>query len=167
VVYLDEPSTGLDPASRQNLWTVIKQAKRDRGIILTTHSMEEASVLCDRIGIFVDGQLVCIGAPKELTQRHGGYLVLTVTCVPGQEEEQKVDALVKRLTAGATLTYALAGTRRYELPVGEVSLASVFDVIGGASVRGEAQLLDWGVSNATLEEVFIAFAKERGVEGGN
>lgn len=53
----------------------MKQAKQDRGIILTTHSMEEATVLCDRLGIFVDGQLVCIGSPKELTARHGGYYV--------------------------------------------------------------------------------------------
>ncbi|KAA6409517.1 MAG: ABC transporter A family member 7, partial [Trebouxia sp. A1-2] len=82
VVYLDEPSTvrntlspGLDPASRRNLWDVVKAAKRNRGIILTTHSMQEAEVLCDRLGIFVDGQLVCIGNPKELTARYGGYVV--------------------------------------------------------------------------------------------
>jgi hypothetical protein len=71
---------GLDPASRHNLWDVVKQAKRDRGIILTTHSMEEATVLCDRLGIFVDGRLVCIGNPKELTARYGGYYVSGVTC---------------------------------------------------------------------------------------
>jgi ABC-type multidrug transport system ATPase subunit len=66
---------GLDPASRRNLWDVVKASKKDRSIILTTHSMEEAEVLCDRLGIFVDGQLVCIGNPKELTARYGGYLV--------------------------------------------------------------------------------------------
>jgi ABC-type multidrug transport system ATPase subunit len=75
VVYLDEPSTGLDPASRRNLWDVVKSNKRDRAIVLTTHSMEEAEQLCDRLGIFVDGQLVCIGNPKEITSRYGGYLV--------------------------------------------------------------------------------------------
>ena len=64
VVYLDEPSTGLDPASRRNLWDVIKQGKQGRAIILTTHSMEEAEVLCDRLGIFVDGALKVIGNPK-------------------------------------------------------------------------------------------------------
>ena len=64
VVYLDEPSTGLDPASRRNLWDVIKQGKQGRAIILTTHSMEEAEVLCDRLGIFVDGALQVIGNPK-------------------------------------------------------------------------------------------------------
>ncbi|XP_052175701.1 ABC transporter A family member 7-like isoform X2 [Diospyros lotus] len=66
VVYMDEPSTGLDPASRNNLWNVVKQAKQNRAIILTTHSMEEAEHLCDRLGIFVDGSLQCIGNPREV-----------------------------------------------------------------------------------------------------
>ena len=46
--------------------------------------MEEASALCDRLGIFVDGQLVCVGPPKQLTARHGGYLVFTITTPPEQ-----------------------------------------------------------------------------------
>ena len=75
VVYLDEPSTGLDPASRRNLWRVVQDAKADKGIVLTTHSMEEAEVLCDRLGIFVDGRLICLGNPKQLTARYGGYYV--------------------------------------------------------------------------------------------
>ena len=60
---------GLDPASRRNLWDVVKASKAGRGIVLTTHSMEEAETLCDRLGIFVDGQLVCIGNPTEITSR--------------------------------------------------------------------------------------------------
>lgn len=66
VVYMDEPSTGLDPASRYNLWSVIRESKQDRAIILTTHSMEEAEALCDRVGIFVNGELQCIGNAKEV-----------------------------------------------------------------------------------------------------
>jgi ABC-type multidrug transport system ATPase subunit len=120
VAYLDEPSTGLDPASRQNLWSVVREAKRDRAIILTTHSMEEATALCDRLGIFVDGSLACIGNPKELTARYGGYYVFTLTTPPSQEAA--AHDLVLRMSPGARLTYALAGTRKYELPVTEVTL---------------------------------------------
>jgi hypothetical protein len=65
----------LDPASRRNLWDVVKSNKAGRAIVLTTHSMEEAEMLCDRLGIFVDGRLVCIGNPKEITSRYGGFLV--------------------------------------------------------------------------------------------
>ncbi|KAL4523256.1 hypothetical protein Ndes2437B_g00384 [Nannochloris sp. 'desiccata'] len=165
VVYLDEPSTGLDPSSRQNLWSVVKSAKAGRGIILTTHSMEEAAALCDRLGIFVDGQLVCIGAPKELTARYGGYLVFTATTAPGGEAA--VEALVRRLSPSARLTYAVGGTRKYELLTSEVSLSTVFGEMELAVKNGQVNILDWGVANATLEEVFLKFAKSIGAEGGN
>ena len=66
---------GLDPASRRNLWDVVKAGRAGRGIILTTHSMQEAEVLCDRLGIFVDGRIVCIGHPKEIAASYGQYLV--------------------------------------------------------------------------------------------
>jgi ABC-type multidrug transport system ATPase subunit len=165
VVYLDEPSTGLDPSSRQNLWSVVKSAKAGRGIILTTHSMEEAAALCDRLGIFVDGQLVCIGAPKELTARYGGYLVFTATTVPGSEAA--LQALVHRLSPSAKLTYAVGRTRKYELLTSEVSLSTVFGEMEHAIKHGQVHILDWGVANATLEEVFLKFAKSIGAEGGN
>lgn len=165
VVYLDEPSTGLDPASRHNLWNVVQEAKQGRGIILTTHSMEEASVLCDRLGIFVDGQLVCIGNPKELTARYGRYLVFTITTP--QEQAPAVDALVYGMSPNAKMVYSLAGTRKYEIPTSEVSLAEVFESMeGAAGTAGGLTVLDWGVANATLEEVFIRFAKSIGAEGG-
>ncbi|KAJ1484399.1 P-loop containing nucleoside triphosphate hydrolase protein, partial [Baffinella frigidus] len=64
VCYLDEPSTGLDPASRRMLWSCIKEAKQSRAIMLTTHSMEEAEGLCDRLAIFVAGELRCVGEPQ-------------------------------------------------------------------------------------------------------
>ena len=58
---------------------MIKDAKDGRAIILTTHSMEEAEVLCDRLGIIIDGRLMVIGNPKELAARYGEYLVSHLT----------------------------------------------------------------------------------------
>lgn len=87
ICYLDEPSTGLDPASRRLLWKSIKNANKARTILLTTHSMEEAEGLCDRMGIFVGGRLRCIGAPQELTMRMGGILIVTVTTPAGAGDE--------------------------------------------------------------------------------
>ncbi|KAJ6339954.1 hypothetical protein OIU77_007827 [Salix suchowensis] len=96
VVYMDEPSTGLDPASRSNLWNVVKRAKQGRAIILTTHSMEEAEYLCDRLGIFVDGSLQCVGNPKELRGRYGGSYVFTMTT--SVDDEHEVEQMVLRLS---------------------------------------------------------------------
>ena len=162
VVYLDEPSTGLDPASRQNLWDVVKKGKDGRGIILTTHSMEEASVLCDRLGIFVDGELVCIGSPNELTARYGGFFVFTITVKDGYEH--KIAPFVRSMCPTARQTYSVATTKKYELPTSDVTLDIVFDMM--REKERELGVVDFSISNASLEEVFIKFCKENEVVGG-
>jgi ABC-2 type transport system ATP-binding protein len=73
LVFLDEPSTGLDPQSRRNLWNIIKQLKEEgRTLILTTHSMEEAGYLCDEIAIIDQGRVIAAGTPTELIRSYGG-----------------------------------------------------------------------------------------------
>lgn len=69
VIYLDEPSTGLDPKSRQELWSVIHRAKQNASVILTTHSMEEADALCDEIMIMSSGLVRCVGPSADLKVR--------------------------------------------------------------------------------------------------
>ena len=67
VVFLDEPSSGMDPETRKKLWKVLGNIKkRDSAVILTTHSMEEAEALCDRMAIMVNGRFKCIGTPNHL-----------------------------------------------------------------------------------------------------
>ena len=66
IIFLDEPTTGMDPVSRKDVWSLIQDLKRDKTIILTTHAMEEADSLADRIAVVVDGKLKCIGTPLNL-----------------------------------------------------------------------------------------------------
>jgi len=61
IIFLDEPSTGLDPENRWQLWEILAEVWGKRAIIITTHSMEEADVLCQRIGIVNEGVLRCVG----------------------------------------------------------------------------------------------------------
>ncbi len=75
--------------------------------------------------------------------------------------------LVRELAPGARLTYALAGTRKYELPCNEVSLQRVFEAMDGANGQQGLDILDWGISNATLEEVFLKLARSIGAKGGD
>ncbi|KAL5816489.1 hypothetical protein ACOSQ3_024867 [Xanthoceras sorbifolium] len=155
VVYMDEPSTGLDPASRNNLWNVVKRAKQGRAIILTTHSMEEAEVLCDRLGIFVDGSLQCIGNPKELKARYGGSYVFTMTTFADHEEE--VENLVRHLAPNANRIYQISGTQKFELPKHEVRIADVFQAVENA--KRKFDVFAWGLADTTLEDVFIKVAR--------
>lgn len=79
LVLLDEPTSGMDLGARRSLWDMLKSYKKDRIIILTTHHMDEADVLGDRIGIMVQGQLKCIGSPLFLKNRFGiGYRITFV-----------------------------------------------------------------------------------------
>ncbi|KAL6973346.1 Phospholipid-transporting ATPase abca7, variant 3 [Sarracenia purpurea var. burkii] len=155
VVYMDEPSTGLDPASRNNLWNVVKRAKQNRAIILTTHSMEEAEHLCDRLGIFVDGSLQCIGNPKELKARYGGSYVFTMTTSSNHEEE--VQYLVQHLSPNANKIYHLSGTQKFELPKHDVRIADVYQAVEKAKSRFTVHA--WGLADTTLEDVFIKVAR--------
>jgi ABC-type multidrug transport system ATPase subunit len=76
VIFLDEPTTGLDPVNRRFIWSMIRNMKKTSAVVLTTHSMEEADYLSDRIGVIKEGTFRCIGSPLELKQIYGaGYLL--------------------------------------------------------------------------------------------
>mmetsp|Transcript_59370 Transcript_59370/g.89556 ORF Transcript_59370/g.89556 Transcript_59370/m.89556 type:complete len:268 (+) Transcript_59370:2-805(+) len=153
--YLDEPSTGLDPASRRTLWGVIKEAKKSRAIFLTTHSMEEAEGLCDRLGIFVDGELRCVGSPKALTQKFGGFYVLTIHSDPAKERQ--VSDMVHSMARDVRITYGLAGTQKFEIPADQITLSQVFRTM--TQHEQGLGIKDWGIANTTLEEAFIKISK--------
>lgn len=74
VVFLDEESAGVDPASRRKMWKVIKQLSRTSAMIVTTHSMEEAEALATKVGIMVEGSFKCFGTVQHLKNKFGkGY----------------------------------------------------------------------------------------------
>ena len=75
----DEPTTGMDPISRRYVWDIIEEVKRSRAVVLTTHSMEEADILGDRIGIMARGELRCLGNSTRLKQRFGAGYQLSIS----------------------------------------------------------------------------------------
>lgn len=79
LVILDEPTTGMDPITRRHVWDIIENAKKGRAIILTTHSMEEADILSDRIGIMAKGRLRCIGTSIRLKSKFGTGFIANVS----------------------------------------------------------------------------------------
>ena len=77
ILFLDEPTTGLDPQSRRQLWDIIRAFQRDGGtVLLTTHYMDEAERLCDRLAIVDHGQIIAEGTPEDLIERLGGHHVV-------------------------------------------------------------------------------------------
>jgi ABC-2 type transport system ATP-binding protein len=88
LIFLDEPTTGLDPQARRNFWDLVKLVKsRNKTIVLTTHYMEEAYVLCDEITIMDKGRIVSQGTPAQLLSEHFGDVVLQI---PNAGDERKL-----------------------------------------------------------------------------
>ncbi|GJW40202.1 ABC transporter A family member 7-like protein [Tanacetum coccineum] len=129
--------------------------------------MEEAEHLCDRLGIFVDGSLQCIGNPKEyvllpllirgqLKGRYGGSYVFTMTTSSNHETD--VENLVKGLSPNANKIYQISGTQKFEMPKQGFKIADVFRAVENAKSRFTVQA--WGLADTTLEDVFIKVARE-------
>lgn len=89
IIFLDEPTTGLDPQSRRNLWNMIAKIKaKGKNILLTTHYMDEAEMLCDHLIIIDHGRIISEGSPKDLLKQHFGYFYV---CVDKQDMDINPD----------------------------------------------------------------------------
>ena len=146
LLFLDEPTTGLDPQSRRQLWGLIERFKAEgRTILLTTHYMEEAQRLCDRVAIIDKGQVIALGTPRALIQSLGGTDVVEVTC-DGPVEETAIGALpgvhaVKQRSDGLSLTVEQL---HKTLPLLLAHLQNAGRTLTGLSTH-----------HATLEDVFV------------
>ncbi|MBX3203083.1 MAG: ABC transporter ATP-binding protein, partial [Labilithrix sp.] len=88
LLFLDEPTTGLDPQSRRMLWDVVLAFKEQGGsVLLTTHYMDEAERLCDRVGVIDHGKMIALGTPKELIDSLGGSQIVEITLAAPPAEE--------------------------------------------------------------------------------
>jgi ABC-type multidrug transport system ATPase subunit len=153
VTFFDEPTTGLDPAVRRNIWSIIKaQQAEGRCIVITTHSMEEADSLCDRIGIMAGGGLRCLGTQTHLKTKFGdGFkVVMTADSVSRSAE---IEALMLSLSPGAKLAYNTGKQFTYTVPLASGDVAQVFNTM--ETSRRAHGIVDWGITQASLEEVFI------------
>ena len=148
LVILDEPTTGLDPQSRRNIWGLIREMhQRDVTVVLTTHYMEEAQALCDRIAIMDRGRLITVDSPKNLiNQLDATYTVKVVMANPLTE------AQVASLNGGAELVQAQEGNAYLlRLKNSPAALSSVLDEL----VRSDINLERLEVTPVTLEDVFL------------
>jgi ATP-binding cassette subfamily A (ABC1) protein 3 len=98
IVFLDEPSTGMDPEARRFMWNVISRISRERkksSVILTTHSMEEAEALCTKMGIMVDGALRCLGTAQHIKSKYGGgyEIEIKLNLVSKEEVAENIKSL--------------------------------------------------------------------------
>ncbi|SEF27496.1 ABC-2 type transport system ATP-binding protein [Amycolatopsis pretoriensis] len=149
LVFLDEPSTGLDPQSRANLWDHIRRLRAEQGVtvFLTTHYLDEADALSDRLIVIDDGRIVAEGTPDALKARVNGDRVEV-----GVDPEQGADAaeIASRL-AGAHELSADGGVVRFRVPRGDVALPELLRALDAKSIP----MLSVQVHRPTLDDVFL------------
>eukprot|EP00850_Spirogloea_muscicola_P018780 SM000176S03111 [mRNA] locus=s176:35560:47252:+ [translate_table: standard] len=154
VVFLDEPTSGMDPQSRRNMWELLRGFKTGRAIILTTHYMDEADLLCSRIAILANGRLRCCGTSLFLKARYGVGYNLTITRADTDCQEKRVQGLVLQHVPEARLLNSSGGEMAYQLPMAAKGrFAGLFEELESRS--GELHIGAFGASVTTLEEVFL------------
>ncbi|KAJ3401842.1 ATP-binding cassette sub- A member 1 [Chytriomyces hyalinus] len=154
VMFMDEPTTGMDPVNRRHVWSFIEKFKQDRVIILTTHSMEEADVLGDRIAIMAHGQLSAIGNSISLKNKFGaGYRISVITSNPAVMKEK-----VQSSVPNAVLEDDSAGALIYQFPIS--STPNIPSFVKWLEENNDGIVKSWGISQTTLEEVFLKLIRD-------
>jgi ABC-type multidrug transport system ATPase subunit len=151
---MDEPTTGMDPKSRRQVWGMIEELKLGRVIIMTTHSMEEAEMLADRVGIMARGTLKCYGTPLYLKNNFGkGYRLSIMTEI--DHFEQGRDVILSWLPQ-ATLATRSGGQMIFSLQQCNIDeIVRTIEFLENLNVNDNL-FLDWGISQSGLEEVFLS-----------
>jgi ABC-2 type transport system ATP-binding protein len=146
LVFLDEPTTGLDPAARRSLWDIVEGLKADgRSVLLTTHYMEEAEILCDRLAIMDHGRILEMGSVEELVSTHFKERTVRFDRLDGLAREE-----LERLPAVTSVKEDADEVLIYTLDPGR-TIGGLLDL---ADSRGlEPQNLS--IRRATLEDVFL------------
>ncbi|KAJ8255215.1 hypothetical protein GJAV_G00202380 [Gymnothorax javanicus] len=174
LVILDEPTTGVDPCSRRSIWDIVIQHKKERTIILSTHHLDEAEVLSDRIAFLERGGLKCCGSPFYLKDKLAQGYNLTLTKkiqTPDSEmrfDGEEVKAFIQSHLPEARLKEGQVGDVVYSLPpFGSHNAENYHALLTGLDRNLDAlQLGCYGVSDTTLEEVFLQLTQDEPEEAG-
>lgn len=151
-IFLDEPTTGMDPVHKQEAWAMIQRMKKDRIVVLTTHSMEEADCLGDRIGIMGSGRLQCVGTSLALKNAYGTGYRLRIFA-PEETESGQVASEILGRVEGSKLVRSDAGSLTFSVPFGGVD--DLPEAMNLLETRHVSKILEWSISHTTLEEVFL------------
>ncbi|XP_052462835.1 uncharacterized protein abca12 isoform X11 [Carassius gibelio] len=168
LVVLDEPTTGVDPCSRRSIWDIVLQHKQERTIILSTHHLDEAEVLSDRIAFLERGGLKCCGSPFYLKDKLAKGYNLTLTKkvqTPDSNEKLNIEelrAFIQSYLPDAQQKEGEVGDLVFALPPYTPQNAAAYHSLltGLDQNLDKLQLGCYGISDTTLEEVFLQLTRD-------
>ena len=160
LLFLDEPTTGLDPQSRRQLWALLQRYRTEGGtILLTTHYMDEAHVLCDRVAIVDQGRIVTEGSPDELILSIGAPHIVELAFAGGEAPDG--DNLQERLAALPDVDAVRAGESSESWTVTATALHRTLPALVGVAAEAGVEIETLATRTATLEDVFVALTGHR------
>uniref|UniRef100_A0A8C4Y7T3 ABC transporter domain-containing protein n=1 Tax=Gopherus evgoodei TaxID=1825980 RepID=A0A8C4Y7T3_9SAUR len=160
VIFLDEPTTGMDPRARRFLWNcILGVIKEGRSVVLTSHSMEECEALCTRMAIMVNGRFRCLGSVQHLKNRFGDGYTITLRVSGPSPDLRAVETFIQNSFPGIVLKERHHCMLQYQLPSRSCSLAKIFSIL--SAHRGTYRIEDYSVSQTTLDQVFVHFARDQ------
>ena len=168
IIFLDEPSTGVDPVARRNLWRIIQRIQSaGQSVILTSHSMEECEALCDRLAIMVNGQFQCFGSVPHLKNKFAlGFTILAKLKVGGSDDnDDSQTASLKDFVSSNLPNVEVKDEHRgyihFHVQSPETPWSTLFRVMEDAKTDMTPFLEEYSISQTTLEQVFLNFAKKQ------
>jgi ABC-type multidrug transport system ATPase subunit len=165
IVLLDEPTNGMDPEMRRRVWdNILKLIKEERSVLLTSHSMAECDALCSRLAIMVNGQFMCLGTTQHLKHRFGGGYTLQIKV----SKDSAINLVIEFIEAkflNCILKDKHGNKLEYIIPHKGNSLGKIFGVM--ESNKFGYSIADYSVSQTTLDQVFINFAKSKRERGNS
>ena len=160
IIFLDEPSSGMDISSKRHLWEILKHLNEGKIIIITSHYMEEASILGNRIGIINLGKMKCIGSPLFLIEKYGKFMNLNIFKEKFANDKKIIDFILKNINHSEY--EILFDEIMFKIPIKEFNESSkiqVFDISKFFDILDEnlndLQIKSYNVSMPTLEDVFL------------
>lgn len=174
VVFLDEPTTGLDPENKRQIWEILSKCKTGKSLILTTHIMEEAEILSDRLGIIFNGELKCLGTKNKIKNNYGRGFKLTFnlqekysiennivlnnkeyldSLANDNEIVKQISLFIKGIFSEAELFECYKESIIYIIPIEVFDAELLYNKL--ENQKSELKIDSWAISQMNLEDIFI------------
>nr|XP_021189988.2 phospholipid-transporting ATPase ABCA3 [Helicoverpa armigera]XP_049699930.1 phospholipid-transporting ATPase ABCA3 [Helicoverpa armigera]XP_049699931.1 phospholipid-transporting ATPase ABCA3 [Helicoverpa armigera]WRX06183.1 ABCA2 [Helicoverpa armigera] len=176
LVFVDEPTTGVDPAAKRHVWRATRGVQRaGRGVVLTSHSMEECEALCSRLTIMVNGRFQCLETPQHLKNKfsQGFTLIIKMKTDDSEGDTQSVNSTTSVVDSvklyvsenfeSPKIMEEYHGLLTYYLPDRSMAWSRMFGIMERA--KQILQIEDYSISQTTLEQIFLQFTKYQREEG--
>jgi ABC-type multidrug transport system ATPase subunit len=164
ILLIDESSSGMDPLSKRRMWNLIADVSKNKTVIATTHSMEEAEALCTRAGIMAKGRLLCQGSVQHLKTKYLDGYTIDVFCTSGRADEEidvVVNEILETALPGCKLSERHGRFLRFNVPsLSSLGLGTTFSHMQALKTSATFCVENYSISQCSLEQVFVKLVEQ-------